>query len=176
MMKIHVLNKLFLVVCFSWCFYGYSNNNPNEAIDKILTELVSEIKEVKSSYEKTNTILLKKLQDNKNKLELSNDNAEQLALLDQRAEYTKKLARSNAISFENAENAEIAVNAARQQLVMREKEKNELMYSLKRLSLNEKKLYVNTSLFIVHTIAAPHCTCKERVYCTYNEIVLLHVR
>ena len=66
MMKIHVLNKLFLVVCFSWCFYGYSNNNPNEAIDKILTELVSEIKEVKSSYEKTNTILLKKLQDNKN--------------------------------------------------------------------------------------------------------------
>ena len=80
-MKIHVLNKLFLVVCFSWCFYGYSNNNPNEAIDKILTELVSEIKEVKSSYEKTNTILLKKLQDNKNKLELSNDNAEQLALL-----------------------------------------------------------------------------------------------
>ena len=66
--------------------------------------------------------------------------AEQLALLDRRAEYTKKLARSNAISFENAENAEIAVNAARQQLVMREKEKNELLYSLKRLGLTEKRL------------------------------------
>ena len=67
---------------------------------------------------------------------------EQLALLYQRAEYTKKLAKGNAISFENAENAEIAVNAARQQLIIREKEKNELNYSLKRLAMAEKSLLI----------------------------------
>ena len=65
---------------------------------------------------------------------------ERLVLLDQRAEYTKKLARGNAISFEKVENAEIAVNAARQQLVIREKEKNELIHSLKRLAGTEKSL------------------------------------
>ena len=45
----------------------------------------------------------------------------QLALLKKRSEFAQKLAQSNAISIENAENAEIALNAVRQQSVSRNK-------------------------------------------------------
>lgn len=65
---------------------------------------------------------------------------EQLVLLDRRAEFAKKLAQSNAISFENSENAQIALNAAQQQLVNRNKTQSELKYSLKRLIVTEERL------------------------------------
>ena len=65
---------------------------------------------------------------------------EQLALLKQRAEFAQKLAQSNAISIENAENAEIALNAVRQQLVSRNKTLSELNFSIKLLSGTEEQL------------------------------------
>ena len=65
---------------------------------------------------------------------------EQLVLLDRRAEFAKKLAQSNAISFENSENAQIALNAAQQQLVNRNKTQSELKYSLKQLIVTEERL------------------------------------
>ena len=64
----------------------------------------------------------------------------QLALLKQRAEFAQKLAQSNAISIENAENAEIALNAVRQQLVSRNKTLSELNFSIKLLSGTEERL------------------------------------
>ena len=65
---------------------------------------------------------------------------EQLVLLKQRLEYAQKLAQSNIISIENVENAEIALNAVRQQLVLRNKKLSEINFSIKRLSETEERL------------------------------------
>ena len=64
----------------------------------------------------------------------------QLALLKKRSEFAQKLAQSNAISIENAENAEIALNAVRQQSVSRNKTLSELNFSIKLLSGTEERL------------------------------------
>ncbi len=64
----------------------------------------------------------------------------QLALLKKRLEFAQKLAQSNAISIENAENAEIALNAVRQQSLSRNKTLSELNFSIKQLSGTEERL------------------------------------
>ena len=65
---------------------------------------------------------------------------ERTTLLKQRAEYTQKLALSNAISLANAENALIELNEVRQQLVSRNKNVTEIDFSIKLLLVTEERL------------------------------------
>ena len=65
---------------------------------------------------------------------------EQITLVRKRAEYAKKLAQSNAISLEDAENAQISLNTVRQQLIMRNKTLTEIGSTIRQLELTEAQL------------------------------------
>ncbi|MCT4629575.1 hypothetical protein [Winogradskyella sp.] len=80
-MRLGMLQKVLFVVGLCYGLFGYCGNNPNKDIDIVLTQWVDEIKEIKFSYEKLNTPLLKRLQKNKSRLWNTNDSEEQLRLL-----------------------------------------------------------------------------------------------